>query len=92
MDVEGNKAQFTLGVQQLMVQPALEYRVHRQIAVFAGAVYNRIKMELSGPLGVNRSETQGWWDPIVGTQLSLPLGKHFSLNVRGDGRWLRSQL
>ena len=29
MDVEGNKAQFTLGVQQLMVQPALEYRVYR---------------------------------------------------------------
>jgi hypothetical protein len=84
MDLEGTKEQLTFGVQQLMVQPALEYRVHRQVTVFAGAVYNRMDMKLSGPLGVNPSDTQGWWDPIVGTQLSLPLGKHFSLNVRGD--------
>ena len=84
MDLEGTKNQFSLSVQQWMVLPALEYRVHRQITVFAGAQYNSLSMELNGPAGRNPSGTQDWWDPIVGTQLSLPLGKHFSLNVRGD--------
>lgn len=31
-----------------------------------------------------RTGTQDWWDPIVGANLTLPLGKKFSLNVRGD--------
>jgi hypothetical protein len=84
MDVGATKEPFSLEVKQLMVQPVIEYRVHRQVTVFAGAVYNRIDMQLSGPIGRNPSDAQGWWDPIVGTQLSLPLGKHFSLNVRGD--------
>ena len=37
---------------------------------------------LDGP--GTRSGTQDWWDPIVGANLSLPLGKGFSLNLRGD--------
>jgi hypothetical protein len=84
MDLEGNKDSVSLDLQQIMVQPALEYRVLRQITVFAGAVYNRIDVEMDGPLGFNPSGKEAWWDPIVGTQLSLPLGKRFSLNVRGD--------
>jgi hypothetical protein len=84
MDLEGNKDPFSIEVQQIMVQPVIEYRVLPQVTVFAGAVHNRINMELSGPIGLNPSDTQGWWDPVVGAQLSLPLGKHFSLNVRGD--------
>jgi hypothetical protein len=84
MNVEGDKDPFSLQVKQWMVLPALEYRVHRQITVFAGAQYNSISLELDGPLGRNPSGTQDWWDPVVGTQLSLPLGKRFSLNVRGD--------
>ena len=82
--VEGNKDPFSLQVKQWMVLPALEYRVHRQITLFAGAQYNNLSIEFNGPLGFNPSGTQDWWDPILGTQLSLPLGKHFSLNVRGD--------
>ena len=35
-------------------------------------------------MGLNPSGTQDWWDPIVGTNLRLPLGGKFSLNVRGD--------
>jgi hypothetical protein len=84
MDLEGIKGPLTVGIQQWMVLPALEYRVHRQITVFAGAEYNSISAQLSGPLSRNPSGTQDWWDPIVGAQLSQPLGNHFSLNVRGD--------
>jgi hypothetical protein len=84
MDVEGTKNSLSLQLKQWMVLPALEYHVHRQITVFAGAQYNSIGMELNGPIGLNPSGTQDWWDPIVGAQLSLPLGKGFSLNARGD--------
>ena len=37
MDLQGTKGPFTVGIQQWMVLPALEYRLHRQITVFAGA-------------------------------------------------------
>ena len=84
MDLEGIKGPFTIGIQQWMVLPALEYRLHRQITVFAGAQYNSLNVDLSGPHSRNPSGTQDWWDPIVGAQLSQPLGNHFSLNVRGD--------
>jgi len=36
------------------------------------------------PTERTRSGTQDWWDPIVGANLSLPLSKKFSFNVRGD--------
>ena len=84
MDLQGAKGSFDIGLQQWMVLPALEYRLHRQITLFAGAQYNNLSMDVTGPRGRFSSGTQDWWDPIVGTQLSLPLGKHFSLNVRGD--------
>jgi hypothetical protein len=84
MDLQATKGPFTVGLQQWMVLPALEYRVHQQITVFAGAEYNRISAQLSGPRERNPSGTQDWWDPIVGAQLSQPLGYNFSLNVRGD--------
>jgi hypothetical protein len=84
MDVEGSKDSLSLQMKQWMVLPALEYRIHRQITVFAGAQFNSINMELSGPIGRNPSGTQDWWDPVIGAQLSLPLGKGFSLNARGD--------
>jgi hypothetical protein len=84
MDLEGAKGSFDVTLQQLMVLPALEYRLHRQIILFAGAQYDNLSLDVTRPRGRNSSGTQDWWDPIVGTQLTLPLGKHLSLNVRGD--------
>lgn len=84
MDLEGNSSSLSFEAKQLMVQPVLEYRIIPQAMVFAGAMYNNMKIDLGGPLGLNVSDTQGWWDPVVGSQLSLPLGERFSLNVRGD--------
>ena len=36
------------------------------------------------PTERTRSGTQDWWDPIVGANLGLPLGKNFSLDLRSD--------
>lgn len=41
-------------------------------------------MELNGPLGINPSDKQSWWDPIAGARVSLPLCNKFSLHVTGD--------
>jgi hypothetical protein len=84
MDLEATKGAFTAGVQQWMVQPALEYRVCREFGLYAGTRYNSLHLEINGPLGLNPSGTQDWWDPVVGGRISLPLGKKFSLNVSGD--------
>jgi hypothetical protein len=84
MDLEATKGSFTAQAKQWMVQPALEYRVCQYFTAYAGTRYNNLDLKLKGPLGLNPSDTQAWWDPIVGTRLSFPLGKQFSFNVTGD--------
>lgn len=84
MDLEVANAPFTVKAEQWMVQPALEYQVCRYFDVYAGTRYNSLHLALNGPLGVNPSGTQDWWDPIIGTRISLPLGKKFSFDVTGD--------
>jgi hypothetical protein len=74
----------TVDLDQWVVEPTLSYRVCKYCEVLAGVRYNNISGEIRGPLGRNPSGTQEWWDPIIGANLSLPLGKGFSLNVRGD--------
>jgi len=84
MDVEGSEGSFNAKVQQWMVQPQLEYRICEHFGLYAGARYNSIDLELDGPLGVNPSNTESWWDPVVGARVSLPLGNKFTFNVSGD--------
>ena len=74
-----------LDFEQWMVEPTLSYAVCKGIEVLAGARYNNLSAEITGgPLGRNPSATQAWWDPLVGANLSLPLGRNFSVNLRGD--------
>jgi len=84
MDLEATKDPFTAQVEQWMVQPQLEYLVCEHFGLYAGARYNSLDLELNGPLGINPSATEDWWDPVVGARVSLPLGKKFSFNVSGD--------
>ena len=84
MNLGASKNNVTVDLSQWMVEPTLSYRVTQHIEALAGARYNNISGELRGPFGRNPTSTQQWWDPIVGVNLSLPLGKYFSFNVRGD--------
>jgi hypothetical protein len=91
----------SVDLDQWMVEPSISYRVSKYFEPFAGARYNNISAEISGPNlerpgpgilpgpGITegpgiRSGTQDWWDPIIGANLTLPLGSGFSFNVRGD--------
>ena len=84
MDLEGTKGPFTATAQQWLVQPALEYRFCQYFEAYAGTRYNNIALELNGPLGRNPSGTHEWWDPVVGGQVSLPVWKTISFQVKGD--------
>ena len=84
MDLGASKGAFNAGVEQWMVQPALEYSFCRYFDAYAGARYNSIHLSLNGPIGVNPSGTQDWWDPIIGSRIHLPFGEKFSFNVSGD--------
>ena len=46
--------------------------------------YNNIHLDLNGPFELNPSDTQSWWDPIIGGHVSLPIWKGFSLEAIGD--------
>ncbi|MCL4787201.1 MAG: hypothetical protein KJ070_10465 [Verrucomicrobia bacterium] len=74
----------SVDLDQWMVEPTLSYRVSKYFEPLAGVRYNNLSGEIRGPFGRTPTGTQDWWDPIVGANLSLPLGKNFSFNVRGD--------
>jgi len=85
MNLGGSTKLRRVDLEQWMVEPTLSYRVSKYFEPFAGVRYNNLFAEISGGLlGRNPSGTQDWWDPIVGANLSLPLGKRFNFNVRGD--------
>jgi hypothetical protein len=84
MGLQASKNGVSLDFEQWMVEPSLSFRILRNVELLAGARYNNLSGDVTGPLGRNPSGTQEWWDPIVGGKLSLPLGEKFSLNFRGD--------
>jgi len=88
MGLQGAKNGVTAELDQWMVEPTLSYRVCKYFEPLAGVRYNHLWGELRGPgilpTPVMPTGTQSWWDPIVGANLSLPLGKTFSLDLRSD--------
>ena len=88
MNLGASKGTVSANVEQWLVQPMLGYRVSRYWEVTAGTRYNNLSMNLqgTGPLGNFRtgSGTVDWWDPVVGSRISVPLCKKFSFDVMGD--------
>jgi hypothetical protein len=84
MELGATKAPFNVGVQQWMVQPALEYRFCRYFDGYVAGRYNNIHMWLTGPFTVTPSGTQAWWDPVLGSRIRLPVVGKLSFNVSGD--------
>jgi hypothetical protein len=84
MGLEATKNDVTAEMDQWMVEPAISYRVSKYFEPLAGVRYNNLSAEIRGPGTASSSGSQDWWDPFVGANLGLPLGKSFSLNLRGD--------
>ena len=88
MGLGGSKNGVSADLDQWMVQPTLSYRFHESIELLAGTRYNNISGELRGPgvlpTPIVPSGTQDWWDPIVGANVSIPMGESFSANLHAD--------
>ena len=88
MDLEASKGPVSADMQQWLVQPMLGYRICRYFEVTAGTRYNNLSAAIqgTGPLGNFRSTsgTVGWWDPVIGGRVSVPLFKTLSFDVMGD--------
>lgn len=84
MGLSGSKNAFSADLDQWVVEPSLSCQLSQEFELLVGARYNNIKGEIRGPFGRNPTSTQEWWDPIVGANISLPVGDSFSLNFRGD--------
>jgi hypothetical protein len=84
MGLGASKGGVNADADQWVVEPTVSYKVCRHFEAFAGARYNNLAVEISGPFGRVPSGTQDWWDPIVGAAVSLPLTSHFSFDLRGD--------
>ena len=88
MDLEASKGTASASAQQWLVQPMLGYRLCPYFELTAGTRYNNLSaaLEAIGPLGNSLavSDTAGWWDPVVGGRVSVPLFKTLSFDVMGD--------
>lgn len=88
MSLGGSKNGASAEMNQWVVEPSVSFAVCSGFEILAGVRYNNINGEIigTGPLGLTRvgTGTQDWWDPIVGANFILPLGKKFSFNFRGD--------
>lgn len=84
MGLGGSKNGINADLDQWVAEPTLGYQVTENLEVLAGVRYNYLRIEIDGPLGLNPSGSEDWWDPIVGANLALPFAEKFSFNVRGD--------
>jgi opacity protein-like surface antigen len=73
-------------VDQWMVEGTAGWRLTDAIEVFGGVRYNDVaaRIDLFGPQLASFSKSEGWFDPIVGARLWLPLAGSFSGILRGD--------
>jgi hypothetical protein len=69
---------------QWVVEPRVGYRVSPRLEPFLGVRYNNLAGEIRGPFGRRPSDTQDWWDPIVGATATMPLGRTLALAGHGD--------
>ena len=74
------------GVDQVMVEPSVGYKVAPFLEVLGGARYNSLAADLNsrGPLAVQVHGEKTWWDPFFGGRLIIPFGKKYSVSARFD--------
>jgi hypothetical protein len=74
------------GVDQVIVEPSMGYKVASFLEVISGARYNSLAADLKfrGPLATQVYEQKTWWDPFVGGRVIIPFGKKYSFSARLD--------
>ena len=74
------------GVDQVIVEPSVGYKVAPFLEVLGGARYNSLAADLKfrGPLAAQVYEQKTWWDPFFGGRVIVPFGKKYSFTARLD--------
>ncbi len=74
------------GVDQVIVEPSVGYKVAPFLEVLGGARYNSIAVDVKfrGPLATQVYEEKTWWDPFFGGRVIIPFGEKFSFTARLD--------
>lgn len=71
---------------QWMVQPTIGFSLSDHLDAFAGARYNQLNVDavFQGPLGMQESGLQAWWDPIIGGIWKGRMSEHFGYQIYVD--------
>jgi hypothetical protein len=74
------------GVDQVIVESSVGYKVAPFLEVLGGARYNSLGIDLKfrGPQSVQVNEKKTWWDPFLGGRVIIPLGEKISVSARLD--------
>lgn len=74
------------GVDQVIVEPSVGYKVAPFLEVLGGARYNSLAVDLKfrGPLAAQVYQQKTWWDPFFGGRVIIPFGEKFSFTARLD--------
>ena len=83
-DLGATNGDFSGNVKEVIVEPTLSYAVTSWLEPLAGARYESLGGDVTGPNGRTPKVTRSWIDPIVGANLRLALGESVSLHFRGD--------
>jgi opacity protein-like surface antigen len=71
---------------QWMVEGTAGWKVNDVVELFGGVRYNDVAGEITTGIAEmpRLSRSEGWYDPIVGTRLWIPVKGGFSVLARGD--------
>jgi len=74
------------GVDQVIVEPSVGYKVSPFLELLGGARYNSIAVDLKfrGALAAELYEQKTWWDPFLGGRVIIPFGEKYSVSARLD--------
>lgn len=84
MTLGAEKGNASADLTQWMAQPQLGYQVLPQFALTAGARYNSIEGDLTGPLGRDHAGTVDWWDPVIGGRARFALSRKLAFAIAAD--------
>jgi hypothetical protein len=79
-------APFDVDIDQTAIELGAGFKYNEYFESIVGVRYNdlSIDMRFFGPLGVQASGSEHWWDPFVGVNIRAPLGAKWTFRGRAD--------
>jgi hypothetical protein len=77
---------FDVDVDQTAIELAAGFEYNDYFESIVGVRYIDLSVDIStfGPLGLQASGSEDWWDPFIGANVRVPLGEKWSFRGRAD--------